>query len=196
MNEPELPDPFEDPALRDALDKLTDTPPRDPRAAERGKAAFLTQAEAARAGQAMAKRESARARRRLLRLSLAATGAFILGGAAVTLVAQASRPNDALYSVKLLSEEARLALTFDERAQLDLLIEFSNRRLDELQTTSDRAAQRSVILRLEWQVNRAAEIAVRIGNVDAGVAASLQRLRDRAERARRAIQQPEGTPTP
>jgi hypothetical protein len=31
--------------------------------------------------------------------------------------------------MKLLSEEIRLALTFDERRQLDLLLEFSNRWL-------------------------------------------------------------------
>ncbi|BCX04702.1 MAG: hypothetical protein KatS3mg053_2640 [Candidatus Roseilinea sp.] len=196
MNMPEMLDPF-DPALGGALDKLAYIPPRDPQAVERGRTAFLAYAQAARATQTPAKRTPVRPKRRLLRLSLAAISAFIFGSAAVTLAAQASQPNDVLYPVKLLSEEARLALAFGERAQLDLLIEFSNRRLDELQATaSDQAASRSVILRLEKQVNQAAEIAARIGDTDADATTSLQQLQDLAERARRAIRQPENTPVP
>ncbi|MFC1466197.1 MAG: DUF5667 domain-containing protein [Candidatus Brachytrichaceae bacterium NZ_4S206] len=196
MNAPEMLDPF-DPALGGALEKLSYVPPRDPRAVERGRAAFLAYAQAARASQLASRHAPARPKRWLLRLSLAAISALLFGSAAVTLAAQASQPSDALYSVKLLSEEARLALTFDERAQLNLLIEFSNRRLDELQmAASDRAASRSVILRLERQVNQAGEIAARIGDMDPGATASVKRLQDRAERARRAIQPPEGAPAP
>lgn len=196
MNAPEMLDPF-DPALGGALEKLAYVPPRDPHAVERGRAAFLAYAQAARASQLASRHAPARPKRRLLRLSLAAISALLFGSAAVTLVAQASRPSDMLYPVKLLSEEARLALTFDQRAQLDLLIEFSNRRMDELQiAASDQAASRSVILRLERQVNQAGEIAARIGDMDPSATASLQQLRDRAERARRAVQPPEGVPAP
>lgn len=196
MNVPEMRDPF-DPVLGGALEKLAYVPPRDPQAVERGRAAFLAYADAARSSQLIFGRAPARPRRRLLRLSLAAISALLFGSAAVTLAAQASQPSDALYSVKLLSEEARLALTFDERAQLNLLIEFSNRRLDELQTTTaDQSASRSVIVRLERQVNQAAEIAARIGDMDPGATAALQQLQDRAERARRAVQLPGDAPVP
>ncbi len=188
-------DPF-DSALGSALEKLAYVPPRDPRAVEHGRAAFLAYAQTARANQLVSRHATARSkRRRLLRLSLAAISALLFSSIPVTLAAQASRPSDALYPVKLLSEEARLALTLDERAQLGLLIEFSNRRLDELQTAAlDQAASRSVILRLERQVNQAAEIAASIGDMDPDATAALQQLQDRAERARSAIQPPKDVP--
>lgn len=187
-----------DPGLEAALDKLNRVPPRDPQAAVRGRAAFLAQAQAMRTSASSHTSTHTlalptRSILRLLCLALAAIGALIVAGAIAMLAAQASQPNDALYPVKLLSEEARLALTFDERRQLDLLLEFSNRRLAELQSAKEGAATlRDVFVCLEKHVSQAAEIAARLGDVDAGQAESLMQIRDRTERLRRMMQQPQG----
>jgi len=59
--------------------------------------------------------------------------ALAFGGVGATVyAAQSSLPDQALYPVKLMSEEARLVLAGDSLSQMNLNLEFANRRLDEM----------------------------------------------------------------
>ncbi|MGA9533372.1 MAG: DUF5667 domain-containing protein [Anaerolineales bacterium] len=66
--------------------------------------------------------------------SLVLALALLLTGTGVAYAASGSLPGDPLYGVKLGLEKARLALTFQERSRVQLLNQFTNRRLMELQT--------------------------------------------------------------
>lgn len=58
--------------------------------------------------------------------------AVLLGGSGLTAyAAQDSLPNEPLYSVKLFIEDARYSLTSTPEAQVDLLVAFTNNRVDE-----------------------------------------------------------------
>ena len=58
--------------------------------------------------------------------------AVLLGGSGLTAyAAQDSLPDEPLYSVKLFIEDARYSLTSDPEAQVDLLVSFTNNRVDE-----------------------------------------------------------------
>ena len=68
----------------------------------------------------------------LLRPALAAAAILVLVGAGATSAAASSLPGDPLYGVKRASEDVQLALTFDDVARIQLLSQFTDRRLDEL----------------------------------------------------------------
>ncbi|HZU86250.1 MAG TPA: DUF5667 domain-containing protein [Anaerolineaceae bacterium] len=55
------------------------------------------------------------------------------GGGAVVQAAQSSQPDQSLYRVKLWSEDAHLSLTTDPQTQYQLALEFSTRRVEEIQ---------------------------------------------------------------
>ncbi len=68
----------------------------------------------------------------LLRPALAGAVIVVLVIAGATSAAASSLPGDPLYAVKRASEDARLAVTFDQVSRLLLLSELADRRLDEL----------------------------------------------------------------
>jgi hypothetical protein len=68
----------------------------------------------------------------LVRPALAAAAIVVLVGAGATSAAASSLPGDPLYGVKRASEDVQLALTFDDVARMQLLSQFTDRRLDEL----------------------------------------------------------------
>jgi Xaa-Pro aminopeptidase len=68
----------------------------------------------------------------LLRPALAAAAILVLVGAGATSAAASSLPGDPLYGVKRASEDVQLALTFDDVARMQLLSQFTDRRLEEL----------------------------------------------------------------
>ena len=68
----------------------------------------------------------------ILRPALAAAAILVLVLAGATSAAASSLPGDPLYAVKRISEDVRLALTFDPVARTQLLSELTDRRLEEL----------------------------------------------------------------
>lgn len=137
----------EDQQIIEALESLRQTPPRDPRAAVRGRTRFLAQASS------MQKTVSPNAFQRLndwiatifLRYrkerspmlgtisSIIIALAVVLGGGGITaFAAQDSLPNEVLYPVKLYLEDARYGLTDNPVTQIGLLTKFSNKRIDEI----------------------------------------------------------------
>lgn len=60
--------------------------------------------------------------------------ALLAGSSISVYAAQNSLPGEALYNLKTISEDIRLSLTFSPQAKLDLTLEYTNRRLNEIQS--------------------------------------------------------------
>ncbi|MCL4732968.1 hypothetical protein KJZ71_04170 [Patescibacteria group bacterium] len=89
-------------------------------------------------------------------LSFTAILAALLGGSLVSVsAAERSLPGDSLYALKLVTEQARLALTTEQSARMKLKVEFTKRRVEELRTIAttpvskkdERAAKAAEILK-------------------------------------------------
>ena len=136
-----------DPDIEKKLSILENVPARDPEAAARGRASFLEEAHAltppvqhsasARNGwfgallAAFAGNRRAHAFAFLASITLVLV--MLLGGTSGTVyAAQGSMPGQVLYSVKLLSEDLRLSLTSNPQAELKLISELVNRRVEEI----------------------------------------------------------------
>lgn len=131
-----------------ALEALRDVPPRNAAAVAAGRAAFLAQAQEMRqAFAAPASRSKAGGRWRIpFTIFLAA----LLGSAGVVYAAQSSLPDQALYRIKILTEDAQLSLTSDTQTRYQLLTSFAARReveLAQLGTTAEGAIQAQARLR-------------------------------------------------
>ncbi len=71
-------------------------------------------------------------------LSIALAFTLIFGGTGATVyAAQDSLPNQPLYAVKTLTEDAQLALTHNATAQVQLLEQFTARRVEEVQALAE-----------------------------------------------------------
>ena len=141
-----------DPRLKELLDALRETPPRNPEAEARGRAKYLAQLEAiydqdtrpvAKAG-TPSPRESrlkwpfslgALQQRLAFTTVMAVLAIFLLlfGGAGATAYAsQGALPGDALYPVKTSLEQTQVRLARDAARQAELHLSFSERRLAEI----------------------------------------------------------------
>lgn len=170
-----------DAGLRERLEKLQEVPARDPEAAARGRANYLASVRRLSVESAARNNKFAaqavplpplqrfngwlnslfRIPGRQQRLSLAAslatlvlTLALFLGSAGVTVyAAQSSLPYDFLYPVKILSEDMLLDLTSDPQARFDLLLDFTDRRVNEIVALAEKGKTipNDVIIRLETQ---------------------------------------------
>src|SRR5574341_448631 len=142
-----------DPRLKEMLDLLRETPPRDPEAEAHGRAKFLAKVDelfseptrpiASRLNAAAAvtkrpvwRRKLASMQPRLALTTLMAIMAIVLllfGGAGATAyAAQAALPGDALYSLKTSLEATQVRLSRDAARQAQLHLDFAERRLDEI----------------------------------------------------------------
>lgn len=169
-----------DAGLRERLEKLREVPTRSPEATARGRANYLASVRQLSLESAAGnKRFAAQAvplpplqrfngwlnslfrapggQRLSLAVALATlvlTLALLLGSAGVTVyAAQSSLPSDFLYPVKILSEDVLLDLTSDPQAHFDLLLDFSDRRVNEIVTlvAEGETIPDEVVTRLETQ---------------------------------------------
>lgn len=145
-----------DPELAERLAILMDQPLRDPDKTAEGRRAFLEQAQelANSFSQAITAEEHPRHNRWMHLLQtifslnykkerspmFGALGtillivSMVLGGSGVTVVAaQDSMPGQPLYAVKTWSEDARAGMTENTQTRLDLALEYSQRRAEEMQ---------------------------------------------------------------
>jgi hypothetical protein len=146
-----------DPRLKSRLEELKPDSPRDPRRAAQTRAKFLVQVEAAQP----VKRVSfwsipVRAlvpAFLFLILLVASTGTVF--------AARESLPGEALYPVKLFGEEIRLSWTTDPEQRVNLLLEYSAARVEEISSlaVAGRPIPQPVLDRLEGQFTEAASLA-------------------------------------
>jgi len=133
-----------DPRLENLLDELHDVPARDPKRAAQSRARFLSQAVAIRE-EAVSVAPILRLREWLEKIkqqkefkmttlvSIITILGLLMGGTGGTVYAsQDSLPNDALYGIKIASEDFRLNMAGDAEAQLELALEFAQNRSDEI----------------------------------------------------------------
>jgi hypothetical protein len=143
-----------DPRLRDKLELLRPTLPRDPGLASQARKEFLAEAKSLQprvsAGHGgrhagwmnrfkiVYKEKTAMLHPKqrtafTILASLAAALVFLFGGAGMTAyAAQSALPGDRLYSVKIAVEEAQVSLSRDTASDAQLYLEFAERRLDEM----------------------------------------------------------------
>ena len=175
------------PRLKSILDEIKTVPPRDLRRVAQGRALFL--AQAARTRQELSRYPDlnlagwlGRTWKGYSTASITLAIIIILGimvaGGGTVYAAQDSLPNEVLYPIKILSEDVRVELAPSQQAELDLLLEFSQRRGEEivalvsLQITPNENVQ----TRFEQQIQQALQIA---GNMDdTGTVESLTRIHE------------------
>jgi len=97
----------------------------------------------------------------LLSIILILSALFSGGGVATVYASQSSLPGDWLYPVKVWSEEMRSDLAVSPEAEIELQLQFAERRVEELNelVSEERPLSDIVMLRLESQINHALQLA-------------------------------------
>jgi hypothetical protein len=184
-----------DPQLEKELARVREVPARDPNAAARGRARFLAEASVMRPKPVERKRQVF-IKRYAWQAALATMVVLVLvfgGGAGAALAAQDDLPNQPLYPVKLITEDVRLNLASGSQAKIDLLLQFVDVRIDEMNQLvvleSDIPVKTTE--RLENQVQLALELAAGLDDEEE-MQAALTRIRTRLEEQTRNLAQGEG----
>ncbi len=126
----------------------------------------------------------------VLAIKLVLVLAVMLGGAGVTAAAaQSSLPNEALYPIKLLIEEAQLSLAASPDAQIDAQLDHAQQRVSEMAQLNDRGAAipADVPTRLQAQLQAALHIAAQLD--DQHLPAALDRIQLRTQDQLREVEQ-------
>jgi hypothetical protein len=186
-----------DPRTEKALEELKPIPPRNPVAAYRGKANFLKQAAGMRA--AVSRKQEARHNGRintifpafprkerppvfntLVAIVIALT-VFLSGTATTVYASQDSLPDQALYPVKIWSEDTILSLTDSPQVQINYNLDFTDRRITEMTRllSTGSLIPEKVVTRLQNELDQALEIAT--GMEDLQMLLQLEQIRQRAE---------------
>lgn len=140
--------------FNEMLDPLRRMPPRNPGKAADGRRAFLRRAEVLSAeipaaipvsetpfqrlngwisGIINPFRRKERVQMFSILTALVVAVTFVIGGAGATVyAAQGSLPDEALYPVKMFSEEMRVNLAADPQSQVKLLLNFADQRVEEM----------------------------------------------------------------
>ncbi len=176
-----------DPRIQDALAPLKDIPPRDPRRAAAGRAAFLAEAQRlaerrptppqavsfglwARLkswirrsiGAQPTKRKEGFAMPGLVIAVIAALSLIFGGGALTVQAADAAAPGDWLYPVDLAVENLQLSLTSSPEKQAQLRLAFAQERMQEVQVLLQQGKTDQVdvaLLNMETHLATAAQLA-------------------------------------
>lgn len=116
-------------------------------------------------------------------------GVVFGGGATTVAAAQNAQPDETLYPVKTWSEDVRLGWASDSQAKLDLALQFSARRAEEIQGlfAADNNVPELVITRFENQQQQALDLAA--GMSDDLVIPALERVRDQARQQEQTMAQ-------
>jgi len=181
------------------LEELKDVPARDPQKAMRGRAIFLS--EAAKYGGAVSPETNVRqkgwtflknrkekfAMNALVSLLLAT--ALVLGGGATAVAAQDDLPNQPLYQVKLMTENATLAMTGDPQVQADRLMDMTQTRVEEMAALAEDGITPpdQVRDRLQDQLQQTLNLAADMD--DDTLIQTLLQLRDRLQTQDRIMEQ-------
>lgn len=136
MNKKEI-----NPELKKELEHLQDIPERGLQVSHAGRENFLAQIQTMKPRPVQVTKPVRKGRRRswaLRTASVIAVLALALGSMGGTVyAAQASGPDDLLYGVKTLTEDIQLSLENDPADRLDLITQFANRRLEEIEAQAE-----------------------------------------------------------
>jgi Domain of unknown function (DUF5667) len=107
---------------------------------------------------------------------------FILVGSSVTVfAAQSSLPGDPLYTIKSWSEDVRLSMTISKKAKLDLTLDYTNRRMDEISNlvADGKTLPDQTSVRFQGELENAIELAAQMDDTQMQLA--LGQIKHRAE---------------
>lgn len=178
--------------LRKDLEALKEAPPRDPRIAAQRRAQFLSRAVSAsevhrRKGWMFTFRKENFAMN--LIISTLVIAGLLFGGGTAVYAAQDDLPNESLYQLKLLSEEANLQLQNDPQEKAAYLMTMAQTRIREMaQLAADgQPIPEDVPLRLEQHIQQALQLCV---NLDEATCDQTRlQIRDRLQEQDRLMQQ-------
>ena len=179
-----------DPDLKHYLEDLKSVPPRDPQAAARGRARFLTEAASIKAVSGKYGRrhtvQSLYARKERFAMNMLMTAVLIFtllfsGTAGTVYAAQDALPTDLLYPVKTLSEDIRLSLTMGPQEQAELLEQLAQTRVQEILALQNQGLEPPDAVSLRLQQHNWQAISLAAGLDDAAMQATLERLRTRLQ---------------
>lgn len=186
-----------DPKINQALSDLQAVPPRDARAAQSGRAKLLKEAAVLRSGVSRQAEQrhnrwkhiffppvQRKERLPAMNAVIAVIVALVVllgGGGATVYAAQDSLPDQALYQLKTLSEDAALAFSFSPETQLNYALDFSDRRVDEMAglLLAGEPIPQSLELRFQNELELALQLVA--GMDDAQAIQNLEQVRTRAE---------------
>ncbi|MDO9347937.1 MAG: DUF5667 domain-containing protein [Anaerolineales bacterium] len=173
-----------DPRLSAMLEELKEVPPREARAAARGRARFMTEAiklHAAVSGRSAWRLNRWKIQPRRFAMTTLITIATIVamlfgGGAATVYAAQDDLPTAPLYGVKTFVEDARLWFNADPQTEIDMLLEFVQTRIEEMiqLTALGVTPPANVTERLQLHIDQALQVAA--GMEDAAMQGALQQI--------------------
>jgi len=164
-------EPLAEAKLDRALHGLDKVPSRSPDRAQRARADFLDRAHLlatalgdtrspAPSSDSSKQRKGIRPMIPAIASLLLALG-LVLGGGGAAFAAQDALPNEPLYPVKLLAEDAQVTITTEADARAALLLQYADRRIAELGMLGQAAPDQiePVVARFEEQLNSALRLA-------------------------------------
>jgi hypothetical protein len=186
-----------DPVLKNAINDLKNSPPRDPQTAARGRVNFLAKAASFR--QTVSRQTDLRHNRwtntifslfqrkerlpvlNILFAVIIALTVFLGGTGGTVYAAQDSLPDQILYPLKTWSEDAILSLTGPSQTRLNYALDFSDRRVKEMASlhAAGKPIPDAVETRLQNELDLALELTAGMG--DSQAIQQMSRIRQRAE---------------
>lgn len=178
------------------LVSLQSVPPIDPQVAAAVKSKYLLQAENLRkelipeSGEVNTQQDHHRLRalrgkqpsflfRALVAMILVVI--FLVGSSFTVYAAQRSLPGQPLYTLKSWSEDFRLSITFSTKAKLNLTLDYTNRRVDEISrlVASGKAINEQTSERFQSELENALQLAAKLN--DPQMQNALGKIKGRAE---------------
>ncbi|MCA1900473.1 MAG: DUF5667 domain-containing protein [Chloroflexi bacterium] len=182
-----------DPRLAELLNELKSAPERNSRAALRGKNKFLAEAvslsESRRhSGWKIIFHLKEKFAMNLI-VSVLVIAGLLFGGGATVSAAQDALPTDALYPIKLLSEDAQLWLNGDPAAEIELLLQQAQTRTQEMAALEEKGVipPQALTTRAQERIHQALEVAATLEETK--VADTLLQIRDRLQTQDRLLSQ-------
>jgi hypothetical protein len=182
-----------DPRLAELLDELKPIPARDPRAAAREKNKFLAEAVSLSERRRHSKwttifQQKEKFAMNLI-LSVFVIAGLLFGSGATVAAAQDALPSDALYQIKLISEDAQLWLTTDPAAEVDLLMQQAQTRTEEMAALNSQGVPPPAALttRTQDRIQQALQVASTLDENE--VTTSLLQIRNRLQTQDRLLTQ-------
>lgn len=188
-----------------ALSPLRAAPPLDPQEAARLKQAYLVQANTLRQSVSEPStynrvNERSKQRRifwfiqqrplfRFIAAGLIALVILFVGSTFTVSAAQASLPGQALYPLKSWSENVRLALVLSPQLRLNLVLKYTNRRMDEISQliSSGQTFDEQTSDRFQQELDDALQLAAQLN--DTQIQSALIQIRNHAESQGMTVQQ-------
>ena len=106
---------------------------------------------------------------------------FLVGSSFTVYAAQSSLPGQPLYTIKSWSEDIRLSMTFTTKAKLNLTLDYTNRRVDEISrlVASGKAIDDQTSERFQSELDNALQLAIQLN--DPQMQNALVQIKGRAE---------------